>query len=174
MRLLFEIDKKDYIKDGTIGIRPSVRGIIIKDGRIAMIHSMEYDYYMLPGGGIEQGEEHPDALIREVREESGLIVIPSSIREYGFVHRIAKGMIDDIFIQDNYYYFCEVQDYTVTQQLDDYEAEEKFRLEYVSPKTAIEINRTHSHGLKEQISIFNTMIEQEIRMLELLMEELII
>ena len=45
MRLLFEIDKKDYNPNGTCFIRPSVRGIIIRDGRIAMVHSLKYNYY---------------------------------------------------------------------------------------------------------------------------------
>jgi len=53
MRELFRIDKKNYIENGTVGTRPSVRGIIIKDGKIAMMHSKKYDYYKLPGGGIE-------------------------------------------------------------------------------------------------------------------------
>ncbi|MBR1691696.1 MAG: NUDIX domain-containing protein, partial [Lachnospiraceae bacterium] len=160
MRLLFEIDKKDYKEGGTIGVRPSVRGILVKDGRLAMIHSRKYDYYKFPGGGAEPGEDHRDTLIREVREESGLIVIPSSVREYGFVHRMQKGMLEDIFIQENYYYFCEAEDDASTQKLDDYEAEEMFCLAYVSPETAVQTNLTHSLGAKETDPIFSEMIER--------------
>lgn len=39
MRLLFEIDKKNYKNNGSVFSRPSVRGIIMKDGRFAMIYS---------------------------------------------------------------------------------------------------------------------------------------
>ena len=58
MKELFKIDKQNYNKGGTVGKRPSVRRIIIKDGKVAMIHSLKYDYYKLPGGGIEHGETH--------------------------------------------------------------------------------------------------------------------
>ena len=37
MRELFVIDKKNYKENGTVGRRPSVRGIVIKDGKIAMM-----------------------------------------------------------------------------------------------------------------------------------------
>ena len=42
MRELFVIDLKNYNPDGTVGRRPSVRGIVIKDGKIAMMHSLKY------------------------------------------------------------------------------------------------------------------------------------
>lgn len=150
MRELFVIDKKDYDKNGTVGRRPSVRGIIIKDGCIAMMHSLKYDYYKLPGGGMESGETYEDTLIREVREESGLVVKVDSIKEFGYVRRIEKGKIDDIFIQDNFYYLCEVEDIQEEQELDDYEAEEQFVLEFVAPKHAIETNEKVNHREKRK------------------------
>ena len=81
MRMLFEIDKKNYEKGGKTARRPSVRGIMIKDGKVAMMHSVRYDYYKLPGGGIEDEESLEDTLVREVREESGLIVDKDTIKE---------------------------------------------------------------------------------------------
>ena len=71
MRLLFEIDTKDYDPNGKAFVRPSVRGIIIRDGKVAMVHSLKYDYYKFPGGGMEDGEGVEEALLREVVEESG-------------------------------------------------------------------------------------------------------
>ena len=64
MRELFTIDKKNYNPNGSVGKRPSVRGIIVKNNCIAMMHSLKYDYYKLPGGGIEAGETHEATLIR--------------------------------------------------------------------------------------------------------------
>ena len=90
MRLLFEMDKKDYSDCTHTFTRNSARSIIIKNGKIAMIHSRKYDYYKFPGGGIENGEDPIEAMIRETQEEAGLKVIPGTIKEYGYVHRIQK------------------------------------------------------------------------------------
>lgn len=166
MRLLFEMDTKDYDPNGKAFVRPSVRGIIIRHGRVAMVHSLKYNYYKFPGGGIEAGESLEQALLREVAEESGLQVVPQSIREYGLVHRVQKGEKEAMFIQDNYYFLCNAEPDVHAQQLDDYEAEERFTLEFVDPNYAIHINRCIDHGPKDQI-----MLEREAKVLEALMDE---
>lgn len=171
MRLLFEMDRKDYDPDGSRFERPSVRGIILKDAKVAMVHSKKYDYYKFPGGGIEPGEDQRATLIREVKEESGLVVVPDSIREFGWVHRIQKGSADDIFVQDNYYYLCEVEQTVGQQKLDAYEAEEEFELEFVAPQTVIGVNRREEHGEKSGKPLFVTMLEREARVMELLVEK---
>ena len=90
MRLLFEMDKKDYDQCTHTFTRNSARSIIIRDGKVAMIHSIKYDYYKFPGGGIENDGDPVEAMIRETREEAGLVVVPESIKEYGYVHRIQR------------------------------------------------------------------------------------
>ena len=168
MRLLFEIDLDDYNKSGKAFIRPSARAIIIKDNKIYMVHSLLYDYYKFPGGGIEHDESNIDALIRETAEEAGLIVKKDSIKEYGYVHRIQKSDHDDysMFIQDNYYYLCDVENNRINQKLDDYEEHEKFTLELVNPKIAIDANRNKNHGSKDMIEL-----EREATVLQILVEE---
>lgn len=166
MRILFEMDKKDYIPNGSVFRRPSARAIIIKDGKIAMVHSKKYNYYKLPGGGIEAAESMEDALIREVLEETGLCVIKNSIQEYGQVHRVQKGIKEDIFIQDNYYFLCCVKEDLEQQNLDKYEAEAGFTLEFLEPQLAIDVNR------KTMLDDFNrAMLEREALVLELLIQE---
>ena len=168
MRLLFEIDKKDYGGCTHTFTRDSARSIIIRNGKIAMIHSRKYDYYKFPGGGIENGENPIEAMIRETQEEAGLTVIPVTIKEYGYVHRIQKSDYSpsECFIQDNYYYLCEVMDGLVSQNLDDYEKQESYQLEYVEPALAIEKNR------KVKGSPYNQMMfEREARVLEMLLSE---
>lgn len=168
MRLLFEMDTKDYDTNGVAFVRHSARCIHIKNGLAAMVHSIKYDYYKFPGGGIEKGESAEHAMIRETQEEAGLIVIPESVREYGYVHRIQKSDHDgeDYFVQDNYYYLCDVEESVQGQILDDYEADEKFTLEYVEPDKAVFVNRNVDHGQTDQI-----MLEREAKVLELLKEE---
>lgn len=168
MRLLFEIDTKDYDKNGKAFIRPSARSIIIKDRKVAMVHSIKYDYYKFPGGGIENDEDKVEALIRETLEEAGLVIVRDSIKEYGYVHRVQKSDHLDVeyFVQDNFYFLCTVEDTIEMQQLDDYEFEEQFTLEFVSPEEAIYINRNKEHGPKDQL-----MLEREALVLEQLIEE---
>lgn len=168
MRLLFEMDKKDYGKCTHSFVRNSARSIIIINKKIAMIHSLKYDYYKFPGGGIENGESPIDAMIRETREEAGLMVKPESIREYGYVHRVQKSDSDETecFVQDNYYYLCEAEDLVVSQNLDEYESQETYTLEFVDPETAIRKNRNVAPSPYNKM-----MFEREARVLELLMDE---
>ena len=165
MRHLFTIDTQDYDPKGNVYSRPSVRAIIIADQKVLMVHSLKYDYYKFPGGGIEAGESLNEALCREVREESGMMVKPASIREFGLVHRRSRGDQGGVFIQDNFYFLCDAREH-VGQQLDAYEADEGFTPEWITPEHAIETNRFHDHGASEHI-----MLEREALVLERLMEE---
>lgn len=168
MRLLFELDKHDYAACTHTFVRNSARSIIIRDRKAAMIHSIKYDYYKFPGGGIERGESPEDAMIRETGEEAGLVVIPGSIREYGYVHRIQRSNDDETecFVQDNYYYLCDAENGVISQQLDDYEAEERFTLEFVDPEVVIKKSRTVLQNPHNQM-----MVKRDAKVLELLIEE---
>lgn len=168
MRVLFEMDKHDYDHCTHNFVRNSARSIIISGKKIAMIHSLKYDYYKFPGGGIE-GEESPvAAMIRETREEAGLVVKPETVKEFGIVHRIQKSDKDpsECFVQDNYYFLCDVENEIVSQCLDGYETAENYALEFVDPILAIQKNRN------VQGSPYNPMMfEREARVLEMLMDE---
>lgn len=166
MRMLFEIDTKDYDINGSVFSRPSARGIIIQGDKVAMIHSLKYHYYKFPGGGIEAGEDMKTALVREVLEETGLSVNRNSIREYGQVHRIQKGEYEDVFIQDNYYFLCSAEANVKAQNLDEYEEDEGFTLEYITPREAINVNRQN-----EIAKVDRVMLQREVKVLELLMQE---
>jgi hypothetical protein len=95
-------------------------------------------------------------------------VIPDSIREYGYVHRIQKSTAeeDEYFVQDSYYYLCDAEEGVTPQKLDDYESDEHFTLEYVMPENAILRNRTKDHGPKDPV-----MLEREARVLEILLSD---
>ena len=168
MRLLFVIDLKNYDSNGKVFSRPSARAIIIRNSKIFMVHSLLYDYYKFPGGGIEEHESNIDALIRETAEEAGLLVIKGSIREYGYVHRVqeAKDEGFSMFVQDNFYYLCDAEDKVIDQKLDDYEDDERFTLELVDPLTAMKANRNPGHDPRRR-----AMVEREARVLEMLIAE---
>jgi 8-oxo-dGTP diphosphatase len=47
-------------------------GVVLRDGRIAVVHRPRYDDWSLPKGKLDDGETFEDAALREVREETGL------------------------------------------------------------------------------------------------------
>ena len=89
MERIITIDLKDYDEAWTKFRRPSVRAVIVRDSKVAIVYSAKYDYYKFPGGGIEADESHEQTLIREVSEETGLSIVPESIAELGSVLRNA-------------------------------------------------------------------------------------
>jgi 8-oxo-dGTP pyrophosphatase MutT (NUDIX family) len=54
---------------------PAVSAVIVDtDGRVLLHRRADNDLWALPGGGIEVGESVEQALVREVKEETGLFV----------------------------------------------------------------------------------------------------
>ena len=171
MERIITIDLKDYDEAMPRFRRPSVRAVIVRNSKIAMVYSAKFDYYKFPGGGIENGESHIQTLIREVCEETGLSVKPQSVTELGSVLRVQRSLVDPtvVFEQENFYYICEAADSVDEQSLDDYEREEEFRLEFVSPEKAIEVNRSHEH-----FGYDAALIEREALVLEYLIDKRIL
>ena len=168
MRLLFEIDKKDYDPNGTAFIRPSARAIIIKDKKLAVIYSNKQKCYQIPGGGIESGEDPIEAMIREGKEEAGLEVIRETVREFGYVHRIQRGKHEPVFIQDNYYYLCEVSDTQVPTSYSENEKADEFEPVFVSIENAIETNELYARE-----NSYDSMIERELRVMRIVQKEIL-
>lgn len=169
MRDLFDMDTRDYNPDGKVFSRPSVRAVIDRDGKVLLIYSQKYDYYKFPGGGINENETREDALIREVKEESGYRIIRESIREFGRVLRRQRDSFDEnqIFEQENLYYFCRVLDDVEEVSLDAYEAEEGFIPVWMEPFEA----SCHNHYSTEKGGD-PVMIKREEKVLDLLDLEL--
>ena len=168
MELLFEIDKKDYDPNGEVFSRPSARAIIIQDGKIAVIYSRKNQFYKIPGGGVESGEDNITAMIREVKEEVGLTVKPETIKEFGYVHRIQRGKHEPVFIQDNFYYLCDVENEQELPQYSDAEKREEFVPVFVDLIEAIRVNEEF-----EKANPSDLMIERELRVLRMVQERIV-
>jgi 8-oxo-dGTP diphosphatase len=69
----------------------AVSAAIFRDGRVLIVRRGRppaHGLYSLPGGGVELGETLEQAVIREVREETGLAIAPIGL--VGFREAIAR------------------------------------------------------------------------------------
>jgi 8-oxo-dGTP pyrophosphatase MutT (NUDIX family) len=65
-------DYKGYVEH----IRHNGRGIIVKDGRLLLSFELNNKRYITPGGGLEEGETLEECCVRELLEETGMLVRP--------------------------------------------------------------------------------------------------
>lgn len=134
------IDLKDYKSENTVFKRNAARGIISKGDKYLMVFS-KYGDYKFPGGGVEIGEALEETLIREVKEETGYLVIKDSIKRYGKVFERRKGAYEDILEMDSHYFLCEVDSEIGSRNLDAYEKEYDYQIVWISLAEAIEKNK---------------------------------
>ena len=108
-----QIINDDY--QGHVDIcRHACRGIVIKDGKILLGYESNEDKYIIPGGGVEEGETLAECCARELKEETGIIVKP--IEEYL--------EIEELFLNwqhIQHYFLCEFVEDTGKQSLTDAE-----------------------------------------------------
>lgn len=146
----FDENAPDF-DEGKSWKREAVRAILVgADGKVALMHARKYDYYKLPGGGIEAGEDHEMALRRELLEEVG-----AEARVMGEVGKIEeKRAFADNMHQISYTYTAEVVGETGENDLDDGERAEDFQPVWVGLDEAIRLvksgNRTTDKGLGQR------------------------
>ncbi len=73
---MIRLNEHALLEEVKTNLRDSSRVILIQDGKIALIRRVknEAEYYVVPGGGIEDGETAEQTAIREGKEELGLEV----------------------------------------------------------------------------------------------------
>lgn len=142
MPVLAVYDDRNYALDWQRHVRHAVRCIIRRGNKVALVKSTTKGFYQFPGGGIDPGETHEQALIRETREESGLVVLPETIRPFGIVHEVRASQFVEkvIFDQTSYFYCAQVRDEAQAQVLEDYEKDLGYQLEWVDIQAAIQVN----------------------------------
>lgn len=142
VKVLRTWDMKDYDPAWRRFVRSTARAIIPRDdGKVAMVRSTTDGFYLFPGGGVKKYEGRIDALIRETREETGLLIIRDSIRELGMFREVRRSIYpEEIFDQRSYYYYAEVEPSRTATQLEAYEKKLGFELCYVDPHDAFEVN----------------------------------
>lgn len=108
MEKLLVMDERNYEEHMEELLRVSVRGIIFVGEKLLMIED-SYGEVKLPGGSAEPGEDDHQALIREVKEETGYDVIPESIKPFGEIEEKRLSVHEPmLWHQINRLYFCDV------------------------------------------------------------------
>ena len=154
MKTLFVMDEKDYTDEMPVIEKTTVRAIIERDGKFAMQRS-KYGEYKIPGGAPDPGESHEEALIREVREETGLSVIPASIEEIGVTIEMREDALKKgkKFVRHTFFYRCRVENTLQETNMTRSEIELGFTLAWATMEEIIDGNRT---ALREKWNIRDT------------------
>lgn len=142
MKTLLILDKKDYTEDMPVFEKFSTRAVIIRNGKIATQHGNAGDYKIL-GGGVEPGENLHEALIREVQEESGLVVIPSSIQTIGEIVERRRDIFDPnmVYVCHSCFFFCDAEEKMVATHMTESEIAKGFHLEWATPQEILDGNK---------------------------------
>ncbi len=128
---------------GRIVHRTAVRAVIQRGQSLLMIFSANVGDYKFPGGGVDAGESHAEALRREVREECGVELSYigkeiGAVVEYDFDTQTGY----DTFKMTSHYYRCNAADGFGAQSLDDYERDLGFKPVWISIEEAIQANQS--------------------------------
>ncbi len=113
-----------------IAFRPSVYGVVVKDGKVLLVK--QWDGYDFPGGGIDVGETIDQALKREVWEETGLRIEKDKLlacEEDFFTHHYTGKHFQSIL----FYYLCKNPKGKIsTDHFDEHERQYADKAEWVS------------------------------------------
>lgn len=156
--------------DGTLFHRKAARGIILKGEEILMVYTARYHDYTLPGGGLDDGEDAVEGLIRELQEETGARNI-RDIREFGLYEEYRPWYKPDFDIMhmESYCYVCTIDDELGETRLEDYEVSNGMKPVWINIFDAIAHNEhTMANSEKKGMSI-----ERETFLLKRIVEELL-
>ncbi|MCI8390878.1 MAG: NUDIX domain-containing protein [Roseburia sp.] len=141
MRILATFDAKDYQDTTGICEKYSVRGIIMREGRLAMQCSREGEF-KIPGGGMEAGEDIVEALTREVHEETGYLVIADTVQELGEITELRRDIFDPTkkYICHSLFYACQTGDRQDALALTPSEIAKGYTLRWATPEEICQRN----------------------------------
>ena len=80
-------------------VRAGCRGLVLRGREMLISHELNSGWYLIPGGGLEEGESLEDCCVREIREETGITV--SIEKPLLVLHEIYE---DWLYI--SYYFLC--------------------------------------------------------------------
>ncbi|MFL1906783.1 NUDIX hydrolase [Plesiomonas shigelloides] len=82
--------------------------ILIRDGKLLTVRSKGKSLFYLPGGKREAGESDEQALLREIKEELDVDLIPETIKYIGTFEAQADGKSEGVIVKLT----CYLSDYS--------------------------------------------------------------
>jgi len=159
------------LTDPVIYERTAARGIILDGQDILLIYTKRYNDYSFPGGGVDNGEDINQGLIRELEEETGALNIvvhetfgdyeeyrPSHYKGYSMVHMMS------------HFFVCSADRELGEASPEDYEVKNGSVPVWVNIHDAIKHNQK---VMDEKEDSMGLSIDRETRVLRLVVEDLL-
>lgn len=135
--------------------RIAARGIILNNNNILLMYTRRYDDYSLPGGGVDEGEDLIEGLVRELEEETGARhvrnILPLGIyEEFRPWYKPEHDMLQML----SYCYFCTIDAERDEPRFEDYEIANGMQVMWMDIHKAIAHNHNViAHSTKKGLSI---------------------
>ena len=150
--------------------RLSSRAIAIRGNMILMLFTERYNDYSLPGGGLNDGEDITDGMIRELTEETGAKNI-REIKAFGTYEEYRPWYKNEYDIQHmiSYCFTCCIDEELGETKYEVYESNNGMKPIWIDISEAICYNQdTIKNNVKKGMSV-----ERETFLLELIKKELL-
>ncbi len=115
--------------------RDGSRAVVERDGMILFSHETVSGWWLVPGGGLEEGETPEECCVREVEEETGLIVRP--VKHFLTLHEYYEE-----YCYTSYYFICEAAG-SGQMRLTDAEKRRGLEPRWIPLEEAVEIFSKH-------------------------------
>jgi 8-oxo-dGTP pyrophosphatase MutT (NUDIX family) len=83
-----------------VGYRIRVAGLLVHDGQILLVQHRNQNFWLLPGGRLDEGESLHECVEREILEETGIKIRPQGPVFLGDFLSGRKHIVDVIFRVD--------------------------------------------------------------------------
>ena len=115
--------------------REGSRAVIVRDGEILLSRETRSGWWLIPGGGMEEGETPEACCVRETEEETGLIVRP--LRQFLTLYEYYEE-----YRYISYYFECEVTG-SGRMRLTDAEKQRGLEPRWLSLQEAVDVFSRH-------------------------------
>ncbi|MGX9416691.1 NUDIX hydrolase [Vibrio sp. WJH972] len=135
--------------------RQATRAIVIDQANILLLYTERYDDYTLPGGGLNEGEDPIEGVIRELQEETGAMNI-SMVEDFGIYEEFRPWARDNAEVMHmiSHCYTCKIDRELGETRLEDHEVRNGMRPVWLDIHQAIQHNEeTMAHSAKKGMSI---------------------